>query len=132
MDEKLTVLVSSPKRIAELKGFARDVSKEYSEERLASIWQRYYECQAEKFEMTRKNKIMIGIMFAIGALICYASLRGVSYEELVHDLQTLKWSWAMVAVLSMALSVVFEALVVKILVQQHLPHYPMRMQSEFR
>ena len=32
----------------------------------------------------------------------------------------------MVAVLSMALSVVFEALVVKILVQQHLPHYPMR------
>ena len=31
-----------------------------------------------------------------------------------------------VAVLSMALSVVFEALVVKILVQQHLPHYPMR------
>ena len=65
---------------------------------------------------------MIGIMFAIGALICYASLRGVSYEELVHDLQTLKWSWAMVAVLSMALSVV----VVKILVQQHLPHYPMR------
>ena len=64
--------------------------------------------------MTRKNKIMIGIMFAIGALICYASLRGVSYEELVHDLQTLKWSWAMVAVLSMALSVVFEALVVKI------------------
>ena len=69
---------------------------------------------------------MIGIMFAIGALICYASLRGVSYEELVHDLQTLKWSWAMVAVLSMALSVVFEALVVKILVQQHLPHYPMR------
>ena len=76
--------------------------------------------------MTRRNKIMIGIMFAIGALICYASLRGVSYEELVHDLQTLKWSWAMVAVLSMALSVVFEALVVKILVQQHLPHYPMR------
>lgn len=69
---------------------------------------------------------MIGIMFAIGALICYASLRGVSYEELVHDLQTLKWSWAMVAVLSMALSVVFEALVVKILVQQHLPHYPMK------
>lgn len=69
---------------------------------------------------------MIGIMFAIGALICYASLRGVSYEELVHDFQTLKWSWAMVAVLSMALSVVFEALVVKILVQQHLPHYPMR------
>lgn len=48
MDEKLTVLVSSPKRIAELKGFARDVSKEYSEERLASIWQRYYECQARK------------------------------------------------------------------------------------
>ena len=45
---KLTVLVSSPKRIAELKGFARDVSKEYSEERLASIWQRYYECQARK------------------------------------------------------------------------------------
>ena len=64
---------------------------------------------------------MICIMFAIGALICYASLRGVSYEELVHDLRTLKWSWAMVAVLSMALSVVFEALVVKILVQQHLP-----------
>ena len=48
MDEKLTVLVSSPKRIAELEGFARDVSKEYSEERLASIWQRYYECQARK------------------------------------------------------------------------------------
>lgn len=57
-------------------------------------------------------------------LLCV--IEGVSYEELVHDLQTLKWSWAMVAVLSMALSVVFEALVVKILVQQHLPHYPMR------
>lgn len=48
MDEKLTNLVSSPERMDELKGFAQDVSNEYSEERLAAIWQRYYECQARK------------------------------------------------------------------------------------
>lgn len=69
---------------------------------------------------------MTAVMLVVGVLICWYSLRGVSYRELAGDIRTLKWSWVAVSVLSMGLSVVFEALVVKVLVQRHLPRYPMK------
>lgn len=46
MDERIGLLASSPKRMRELKEQAKAVSQEYSEERLAGIWEDYYRRQA--------------------------------------------------------------------------------------
>ena len=74
--------------------------------------------------MTRKNRIVLFIMFGIGIAIFLFSLRKISFRSFVHDVTTLNLWWLGIAFLCMFLSLVFEALVIKILVQRQIKSYP--------
>ena len=74
--------------------------------------------------MTRKNRIVLFIMFGIGIAIFLLSLREISFRSFVHDVTTLNLWWLGIAFLCMFLSLVFEALVIKILVQRQIKSYP--------
>lgn len=74
--------------------------------------------------MTRKNRIVLFIMFGIGIAIFLFSLREISFRSFVHDVTTLNLWWLGIAFLCMFLSLVFEALVIKILVQRQIKSYP--------
>ncbi|SEM69785.1 hypothetical protein SAMN05216431_1074 [Ligilactobacillus sp. WC1T17] len=74
--------------------------------------------------MTRKDKLMLLSVLLVGILIGYFSIRHVKFSSLMHDIIQLKYQWLLAALLMMVLSIVFEALVVKILVKEHVAHYP--------
>ncbi|KRL05300.1 lysylphosphatidylglycerol synthase transmembrane domain-containing protein [Liquorilactobacillus hordei] len=68
--------------------------------------------------MTRKNKIVLLLMFIFGSIILGFSLRDISFGSLMHDVSALKWEWLLVAFASMGLSLLTEAVVVKILLHR--------------
>ncbi|WP_025022371.1 lysylphosphatidylglycerol synthase transmembrane domain-containing protein [Ligilactobacillus hayakitensis] len=76
--------------------------------------------------MTSKNRIALFTMFFIGILIMIFSLRNISMESFIHDLNNLNLWWLLVAFGCMFLSLVFEAIIIKVFVRRQVQHYPFR------
>ncbi|MCP0887920.1 flippase-like domain-containing protein [Ligilactobacillus sp. WILCCON 0076] len=73
--------------------------------------------------MSRKNKLVLCAMLFLGVIIFWFSVRGVSFRSLMGDISNLKWQWIVVALLCMCISLFFEAIIVKKLIRQQIPHY---------
>ncbi|HIX01592.1 MAG TPA: flippase-like domain-containing protein [Candidatus Ligilactobacillus excrementigallinarum] len=71
--------------------------------------------------MSRKNKIVLGIMIAIGVCIFGYSLRDVPMHSLLLNLKDLKWYWLLVAFGLMFFSLVCEAWIVRFLLKKRYP-----------
>lgn len=71
--------------------------------------------------MSRKNKIVLGIMIAIGVCIVGYSLRDVPMSSLIANLKDLKWYWLLIAFALMFLSLVCEAIIVRFLLIKRYP-----------
>ena len=71
--------------------------------------------------MSRKNKIVLAIMIAIGCCIFGYSLRDVPLHSVLMNLKDLKWWWLLVAFGLMLLSLACEALIVRFLLKKHYP-----------
>ncbi|KRK71395.1 lysylphosphatidylglycerol synthase transmembrane domain-containing protein [Lacticaseibacillus nasuensis] len=72
--------------------------------------------------MTRKNKIAVAVMIAIGVAIFLWEMRNVDVHAAWHTLLTLRLQWLAVAFLVILLSYVIEALVVQIFVAHEGEH----------
>lgn len=68
--------------------------------------------------MSRKNKIMLAIMIAIGVCIFGYSIKDVPKHTLLMNLRNLKWQWLLVAFGLMFLSLVCEAIIVRFLLKK--------------
>lgn len=77
--------------------------------------------------MSRKNKVMLAVMLALGVAIFAYSVRNVSWHLIAGDIAHLKWGWLAVAVGCMVLSLFLESLVVHTLVRNRVAaHFPLR------
>lgn len=60
--------------------------------------------------MKLRNKLVLGAMILIGALIFWNEMRQISFSKLVYGFNHLKWGWLIVAVILMFLSFYIESL----------------------
>ncbi|AMV68574.1 Integral membrane protein LafC, accessory function in glycolipid and LTA synthesis [Pediococcus damnosus] len=66
--------------------------------------------------MSKRNKIALAIMLALGIAIFAFSLRNVNMHNLMHDIVHIHWQWLVVAVICMLLYFGIEALITKMFV----------------
>lgn len=68
--------------------------------------------------MSRKNKITLLIMIALGGLIFWREARETNFQQIQQGLSHLRWAWLVVAILVMLFSFAAEALVLKTLIEK--------------
>lgn len=70
--------------------------------------------------MTRRNKIVVAIMFLFGLLVIGLSLRDVNFKTLMHDLVNISPYWMFVALICICLYIGIEGYIVKVFMDDRL------------
>ena len=68
--------------------------------------------------MSRRNKIVLVLMLLVGIGIFAYSLRNVKLSSLVHDIQTLRWEWLLVALACIIIYLLIEAVIVQLFMSE--------------
>lgn len=76
--------------------------------------------------MSRRNKVVLGIMLALGIAIFGFSLRNVNLHNLGHDILHIHWQWLIVAVICMLLYFGIEAIITRMFVTSNGDHFSFR------
>ncbi len=76
--------------------------------------------------MSRRNKIVVAIMFLLGLVIMGISLRDVHFKTLVHALVNINVYWLIVALFCIMLYIGIEGYVVKVFVDDRLEGFSFR------